>query len=55
MGMQVGRKGGSGREAGEQMRRVEKAWHVGVRECIGAAGTREEGAQGSREAGVPRG
>jgi len=40
MGMQVGRRGGSGREAGEQMRRVEKAWHVGVRECIRTAGTR---------------
>ena len=40
MGMEVGRRGGSGREAGEQMRRVEKAWHVGVRECIRTAGTR---------------
>jgi len=28
-GGQVGRRGGSGRGAGEQIRRVEKAWHVG--------------------------
>jgi len=49
-------KGRSGRGAGEQIRRVEAAWHVGGRECIGTAWTREEGAQGSRrEAGVPIG
>ena len=44
MGMQVGRRGGSGRRAGEQIRRLEKAWHVGgeriYRDCGDEGGGR---------------